>query len=469
MSTTTDLRFRGHKAYHKAAPIVLDLGTRYTRIGIAGEPHPRHTLPTPSSLSYLTPHPPSFPSSSLPSHYHRHLLPYLRHLYSACLLLQPRDRRLLILEPPYLPLPYKLALLSSLSSLHCPAVFFLSSFIAAAALSPSPSVTVVDLGYSDCRVCAVVDLTVPCLPHLLTSSDSSLSSLSSHLASLTSSHPPNAALLPRLQAEVTPALWDDLASRVVYLDTSPDDGLDAPYTFHSPSPSYVDYPASAFLSSSLSPLDLLPPAQSPPAALTVVVPGSARRACALAALFPPHAPLDGLIRRHVASLPIDLRRRVSDVILVGGGSHIPGLGAYLQGRLDSVGGREGLGAGTAGSRLRVVAVEGGEAVWRGGSIMGGVLGEGEDGWIGEEDMRAYVAGKGMGGKRVEMEDWLWPLGQRAAPTAKESALSASVFVPVAVGAESTVAGAATSVAGEGGGGSTQGVSGEGDDGDGEVY
>ena len=210
MASSLDVRFRVSRSHHKGAAVVLDLGTRWTRIGLAGEAHPRHTIPTPPSVSYLPSSTCSLPSpsspSSLRSHYASHLRPYLRHLYFHLLLLNPRDRRCLVLEPPFLPLPYRLALLSALLSLHCPAVAFLSSFTAALACTPHPHATVVDIGWAETRLCGVTDHTLPLLPHLLTS-PIAVSSLTSALRTL---------VLPSPSPSTSPSLdasdpqWDDL-------------------------------------------------------------------------------------------------------------------------------------------------------------------------------------------------------------------------------------------------------------------
>ena len=421
MSTSGDARFRVHKSYHKAAAVVLDLGTRYTRIGFAGEPHPRHTIPTPSHVSSLDSTPSHLPASSLTAHYASVLSPYLRHLCFHLLLINPRDRRVLLLESPFLPLPYRLALTSVLSSLHSPALCFLPSSLAGYLPCSLPSATVVDVGWQDTRICGVTH-GIPLLAHL-TTTPTAMCVVVHHMRDAVLHHPANAALTGRMEAEVDERMWEDLVARAAFVDDTDDDGVDASFTFRRILSSYVDFASSSFVPSAVSSEAMVYAGPGGgggegSAALVVSVPAKARRHAAMALFEEGEESLSSLIASHIASLPIDLRRPLSRVVLVGGGSHIPGLARYLQARMD----REGK------AKVRVEAAEGGEAAWRGGSIMAGVL-DGDDGWMSQDDMRAYVAAARDGRtQRVEMEDWLWPLGQRVAVNAKEVPPSASVFV-----------------------------------------
>ena len=349
MTSSLDVRFRVSKSYHKAAAVVLDLGTRWTRIGLAGEAHPRHTIPTPPSVSHLpsptSPLPSPSSLSTLRSHYLHHLQPYLRHLFFHLLLVNPRDRRCLILEPPFLPLPYKLALLSSLLSLHCPAVAFLSSFTAALASTPHPHATVVDIGWAETRVCAVTDHTLPLLPYLLTS-PIAISSLTSTLRSLTL--PPSPSPSPTPGPHDDDRQWEELLARTAYLEPSSfnpgPDPSPTRFILQPPSPSYLHASSSAFLPTPTSSSSLLSPSPSPSltSPLTVTVPPAARRLAESTFLDGPSS-LPALILGHLHALPIDLRRPLSVVLLTGGGSQLPGLGQAVQAGLEREGGRGGRG------------------------------------------------------------------------------------------------------------------------------
>eukprot|EP00922_Rhytidocystis_sp_ex-Travisia-forbesii_P070597 GHVS01105432.1.p1 GENE.GHVS01105432.1~~GHVS01105432.1.p1 ORF type:complete len:387 (+),score=51.99 GHVS01105432.1:1297-2457(+) len=143
------------------APIVLELGVCSCKVGVAGEPSPRFILPTHqftshSLLSHLSPSGNVAPQhkatrcafSSISSDSYFPALSNLLHfVFSQLLLLSPSSRRIVLLEPPLSPSPYRQCLVDLLfRSWRIDSVCFLPSPLAALYTVGLSSGLAVDVG-----------------------------------------------------------------------------------------------------------------------------------------------------------------------------------------------------------------------------------------------------------------------------------------------------------------------------------
>ena len=472
------LRHRGHKA----PAVVLDLGAAYTRVGFAGEEQPRHAIPTPEQLDHSAAPP------TTAARWRTLLSPFLRHLYFHLLLLSPRDRRLCVVEPVYLPTHYKRALLAVALQLDVPAVLFFPALSLPLLLSPSPlnAGLVVDIGRRESRVVASwlgallmeTGRTVP----------GGMVAVGQELLRLVAADERNAAVRRRLETEVDERQLEEMVARVVYAAAADkgDAGADVMYDIKPVPSSYLHFSSSSFVpvQTSLSLPPLLPtasltaftsPGSSFPSLplLSVAIPASARAAAA-SVLFGSgvdDVSLSSAILSHLRTLPLDARHAVlANIVVAGGGSELPGVHAAIQQHLvaalsalthTAVGGRvaDGLSSRLAGSvrvRESVAGVSGSTLGWVGASVMGAVLVESEEEWMGSGEMRLYVLGgsskpssdedeakqlpsdaaaqqqaslkRGQDSSVAELEDWLFPLVGRARVSAKDASLSSSVYL-----------------------------------------
>ena len=471
------------RARHKAPPIVVDLGTAYTRVGFAGEEQPRHTIPTPTHLDHFA----APPSST--AQWRTVLSPFLRHLYFHLLLISPRDRRLCILEPTYLPTAYKRAILAVAHSLDVPAILFFPALPLPLLLSPSPHTAglVVDIGCHESRVVAVWQGVV--LMETVESVPGGMAGIGRELLRLIAADERNTAVARRLESEVDGRQLEELVAKVVYATAEDErrssEGRDVVYDIKPLTPSYLHFSSSSFLplqdglSSLPSPIPTIPTssvaslsaASSLPSVplLSVTIPASAR-ASAASTLFgnnPDGFSITSAILSHLRTLPLDARAAVlSNVVIAGGGSELPGIHATIYANLvsalsalpsSSIDGRVagGLSSKLAGSvnvRELVAGVAGSTLSWVGASVMGAVLVESEEEWMGRDEMKLNVDGRPnklseeeetkqpsdkdaqrQAGERtresaaVEMEDWLFPL-VRAEVSGKDVTAGSSVYL-----------------------------------------
>jgi len=141
-------------ASRQSTALVFEFGTAFLRVGIAGEPRPRHIFPLVKKQQQcqseiesnskhqhqeLYPHRdwtttnPHFPSdifitSSKPN-YHDHLGPWISNLYTNHLLLKPRSRKVLIILPLYQPPALQHALTEIfLKDLQVPSLLIVNPF-----------------------------------------------------------------------------------------------------------------------------------------------------------------------------------------------------------------------------------------------------------------------------------------------------------------------------------------------------
>ena len=472
---------------HRAAPVVVDLGSAYTRVGFAGEEQPRHTIPTPAHLDHCT----APPTST--ARWRTALSPFLRHLYFHLLLISPRDRRLCIIEPAYLPTHYKLAILAIAHSLDVPALLFLPALPLSLLLSPSPLTAglVVDIGRHESRVVAVWQAVV--MMETMQTVAVGMAAVGRKLCSLVAADERNAAVRQRLETEVDERQLEEMVAKVVYAadeeGTRKTEGRDVLYDIKPLASSYLHYSSSSFLpvqgALSFPPPPLTPPSTVSPTAspslapsfppvplLSVTVPAAARAAAA-STLFghnPDGFSLTSAILSHLRSLPLDARAPVlSNIVLAGGGSELPGIHATLHANLVSAlsalssSASEGRVSGGLSSKLAasvcvresVASVGGSTLSWLGASVMGAVLVESEEEWMGRDEMRLYMDGRpsklsdeeetkqpsdktgqqqqqgserGKESSVVEMEDWLYPRVGRARVSAKDVTAGSSVYL-----------------------------------------
>jgi hypothetical protein len=479
MTSSVDLRFR-HKG-SKAAPVVLDIGSALTRAGIAGEEQPRHIIHTPASLSLN----PSSPPVSA-SVWRSRLSPYLRHLLFSLLLLNPPDRRVVVIEQPLAPTAFRTAIVAALYDLLCPALLLLPSGPLPLLLSASssPSGLTVDVGWEESRVIATYAGVVLMEGETLQLMPIGMRAVVQRLREETMQDERNAHVRDRLQAETGDREWADVLARVGWVrgEEEKDDGNGVRCPVRRLPPSYLEFDSTAFLPSSVSSASLLSSsssssyASSPPLTITVPAATASSAASVLFGANPEGFSLPDLVASVLSSLPVELRSVLAaNIRLCGGGSHLPGIHARLLSAMQSK-----LPAGLA-HRVRVLGAgwsgsEGGgaQSAWCGGSVIASVLMDAEDEWIGREEMRLYFEGReqqprGRGkpeGEKeeekeedeaqpavrhrkreaVELEDWLWPLGARPTLTVKQElpSLSASLLARRSLqsSAEATAAAAA---------------------------
>jgi hypothetical protein len=101
--------------------VVLDLGEALTKVGFAGDAHPTHIYRTavraPATGALLS------PSASLtPDEWCAALTALLRRVYFERLLVNPRDRRVLVCDHPLWPRAFRVGLVRALFALDAPAV-----------------------------------------------------------------------------------------------------------------------------------------------------------------------------------------------------------------------------------------------------------------------------------------------------------------------------------------------------------
>ena len=436
---------------------MLDIGSALTRAGIAGEEQPRHIIHTPASLSLS----PSSPPLSV-SAWRSRLSPYLRHLLFSLLLLNPPDRRVVVIEQPLWPTAFRTAIVSALYDLLCPALLLLPSGPLPLLLSASssPSGLTVDVGWEESRVVATYAGVVLMEGATLQLMPVGMRAVVQRLREETVQDERNAGIRGRLQAETGDSEWADVLARVGWVKGAEekDDGNDVRCPVRRLPPSYLEFDSTAFLPSSVSSAALLSASSSsyasaPPLTVTVPAATASSSASVLFGSNPEGFSLPALVAAVLSSLPVELRPvMAANIRLCGGGSHLPGIHARLLSALQSAlpAGLTGrvrvLGAGWAGSE------GGGQSVWCGGSVIASVLMDAEDEWMGRDEMRLYLAGREQGrrdrgkdaGEKeeekeeeaqaavsersrqpVELEDWLWPLGSRPTLTVKQELPSLS--------------------------------------------
>lgn len=159
-------------ASRQSSCLVFEFGTAYFRVGIAGEPKPRHVFDLSPSKNKLEMQLssseywislPSLPvllhNSNQENSSYLSLGPWLSNLYSQHLLLKPRSRRVMIILPIYHPLEFRTVLESVLlNDLQVPSVSFVDSFRTIPyAIGGSSSGVIVDIGYVEGRVACFFD------------------------------------------------------------------------------------------------------------------------------------------------------------------------------------------------------------------------------------------------------------------------------------------------------------------------
>ena len=397
-------------------------------MGYCGEEQPRHTIPSPPQLDHATAPP------ATKTQWRTLLTPFLRHLYFHLLLISPRDRRLVVIEPPFLPTRYKLALLSCVHVLDVPAVMFVPSLSLPLLLSPSPLTAglMVDIGRYESRVVAVWQGVV--VMETMETVPGGMAAVGRELLRLVADDDRNAGVRQRLVSEVDDRQLEELVAKVVYVAADEQDeqrqqgsGKDVVYDIVPLASSYLHFSSSSFLPTQEALLSVFPqtslrsPATSASSAssssfpvfprLSVTVPASARAAAA-STLFgnnPDSFSLVSAILAHLRTLPLDARAAVlSNILIAGGGSELPGIHASLHVSLVSAlstlptsaaqdcssmsGGLSSALAGSVAVREVVAGVGGSLLGWVGASVMRAVLVESEEEWMGRDEMALYIDG-----------------------------------------------------------------------------
>ena len=192
--TTSNSRYniytKAETASRYTSSVIIEFGSAFIKVGIAGEAQPRCIIPskassgtntaaantTPNDFSTLVTFPALPPHSSIPissqtaiatddvhdsnsivdPFYHSHLSPFLHNLYTNHLHLKPNSRRVIILLPIHYPPSYKNTIQNILlHELHIPALKFIhaSGLYTTIPFALGKNVGfVVDLGHTECRV-----------------------------------------------------------------------------------------------------------------------------------------------------------------------------------------------------------------------------------------------------------------------------------------------------------------------------
>lgn len=144
----------------KTMAVVLDIGESLTKVGFAGEPLPRHVIPTvferPDGSKLVDPL-----SSGSQRLKVTTWIPVLHKLmtsiYFDYLQVNPKDRRVIICENPFLLYNFRTALAKVLFNLEVPGVMFLPSNHLPLFATGQQHALVVDVGFSETRVTPICD------------------------------------------------------------------------------------------------------------------------------------------------------------------------------------------------------------------------------------------------------------------------------------------------------------------------
>jgi len=134
------------------APLILDIGEAYTKIGFATKPSPRMIVPT--TYSY------SMSQGVLPrsqKEWEEVLIKFFRFLYTERIRTNPPDRKVVVLENPFWTLTFKQAIATTLFALKVPAVRFVLGISLPIYITGSESGLIVDVGFGETRVLPVMD------------------------------------------------------------------------------------------------------------------------------------------------------------------------------------------------------------------------------------------------------------------------------------------------------------------------
>jgi actin-related protein 10 len=160
--------YRSKQRSVKSSAVIIDIGTQFTRAGFAGEAYPRIILKNnfDSILPavQLTPDRVSFSNTINPLSvrtWQRILNRFIRLLYSNYLQINPKDRRIMILEQPFIHNNYKQALFNVIYELEVPGILLLPALTLPNYCQLSSGSYLnslnIDCGYREIRIIAICE------------------------------------------------------------------------------------------------------------------------------------------------------------------------------------------------------------------------------------------------------------------------------------------------------------------------
>lgn len=149
--SSTTSAFLSTSSLHTSQPcVIIEFGNAYIRIGFAGEPTPRHILPSNSFFTKFV------SSSSDDQDWDAKLLPLMEDIFTHHLLIRPKNHRVIVLEPIISPRLFRKSLTDILlTSLKVPSLLFIND----PAFCPLHTIgsqigMIVDIGAQETRIIA---------------------------------------------------------------------------------------------------------------------------------------------------------------------------------------------------------------------------------------------------------------------------------------------------------------------------
>ncbi|XP_055911230.1 actin-related protein 10 [Eupeodes corollae] len=133
-------------------PVVLDIGTAYTKIGFAGEAHPRFIIPSESYLSSTGDIEKLFNYSSKTELYD-HMVDFLQTIFFKHVLVSPKDRKVVMVENIFGETIIRETIAEVLfKHFEVSSILFVPTHLIALSTLAVPSGVVVDMGYNEATV-----------------------------------------------------------------------------------------------------------------------------------------------------------------------------------------------------------------------------------------------------------------------------------------------------------------------------